>query len=528
MKNIFSHRILYVHLITVLFLSLLNTVAFGQVGLNSNGSTPDSSAMLDINSTTKGFLFPRMTATQRDNIHTPATTLVIFNTTSNCLEMFGYGTWQTVSCLCSGAPSTPGIISGSSSVCSGTTNTYSISSVSGATSYNWLAPEGSIVTSGQGTTQITVLAGSSSGTISVSAINSCGTSSPATTSVTATSIPGTPGLISGPASFGPHQTGTIYSVAPVNGATTYTWTVPYDASITAGQGTDSITVSFVTGNGSICVTAGNTCGASSASCAAVTNCYQTGSQTFGFLGAAQYFTVPCGVTSLVMQVYGAEGGGGNSSGSGGVGGSASGALAVNSGDVLQINVGGKPTNYVGGWNGGGAGGNTGSGTWAGAGGGASDVRIATDYTLNGRAIVAGGGGGWGNDGYQGGDGGDVTGAVTGNSQNIVYGAGGGGTQNAGGSAGVDYQGPWPGCATNGNAGSFGVGADGVYNYYPAQCGQYLTGGGGGGWYGGGSGATSGQWAGGSGGGGSGYIGGVTGGSMQTGVQNGNGQIIITW
>ena len=68
MKNIFLHRILCVHLVAVFFLSLFNSVAFGQVGLNSNGSTPDSTAMLDINSTTRGVLFPRMTAIQRDNI----------------------------------------------------------------------------------------------------------------------------------------------------------------------------------------------------------------------------------------------------------------------------------------------------------------------------------------------------------------------------------------------------------------------------------------------------------------------------
>jgi len=32
------------------------------VGINADGSTPDGSAMLDVTSTTKGFLAPRMTA----------------------------------------------------------------------------------------------------------------------------------------------------------------------------------------------------------------------------------------------------------------------------------------------------------------------------------------------------------------------------------------------------------------------------------------------------------------------------------
>ena len=52
------------------------------VSINSTGNMPDTSAMLDVSSTTKGFLMPRMTTVQRDAIILPATGLTIFNITA--------------------------------------------------------------------------------------------------------------------------------------------------------------------------------------------------------------------------------------------------------------------------------------------------------------------------------------------------------------------------------------------------------------------------------------------------------------
>jgi hypothetical protein len=69
------------------------------VGIGGN-PIPDSSAILDLNANNKGFLLPRLTTQQRNNIINPATGLQIFNTSTKCLEMyFGTG-WQSLHCEC--------------------------------------------------------------------------------------------------------------------------------------------------------------------------------------------------------------------------------------------------------------------------------------------------------------------------------------------------------------------------------------------------------------------------------------------
>lgn len=51
-----------------------------QVGIGT--TTPDASALLDMNSTTRGMLAPRMTATQRNAIASPADGLMVYDTTA--------------------------------------------------------------------------------------------------------------------------------------------------------------------------------------------------------------------------------------------------------------------------------------------------------------------------------------------------------------------------------------------------------------------------------------------------------------
>lgn len=59
-------------------------------------ATPEASSLLDVTSTTKGFLPPRMTEVQRDAIGSPATGLVVYNTNTNALDMYNGGSWAPV------------------------------------------------------------------------------------------------------------------------------------------------------------------------------------------------------------------------------------------------------------------------------------------------------------------------------------------------------------------------------------------------------------------------------------------------
>ncbi len=61
-------------------LVLLSLGLFAQVSINTDGSSPDESAMLDVKSTTKGMLIPRMDSTQRVAITSPATGLLVYQT----------------------------------------------------------------------------------------------------------------------------------------------------------------------------------------------------------------------------------------------------------------------------------------------------------------------------------------------------------------------------------------------------------------------------------------------------------------
>jgi len=80
-------------LLAILISFGLNTMA--QVAINTDGSTPDNSAMLDIKSTSKGLLLPRMNTNQILNIANPAAGLVVFNADSS--DFYGYNGTKWIS-----------------------------------------------------------------------------------------------------------------------------------------------------------------------------------------------------------------------------------------------------------------------------------------------------------------------------------------------------------------------------------------------------------------------------------------------
>jgi hypothetical protein len=94
-----------------LFLSAIVVLLFSgisnaQVGIGTN--TPSPSAQLDVASTERGFLPPRMTSAQRDLIATPATGLLIFQTDNTPGYYFYNGTTWTALGVASSSASSSG------------------------------------------------------------------------------------------------------------------------------------------------------------------------------------------------------------------------------------------------------------------------------------------------------------------------------------------------------------------------------------------------------------------------------------
>lgn len=84
--------------ILIILFVLFNTSIFSQnVGINEDGSIPDNSALLDIKSTSRGILIPRLTLAQKTSIVTPAKGLLIYQTDGVIGFYYYNGTsWQNL------------------------------------------------------------------------------------------------------------------------------------------------------------------------------------------------------------------------------------------------------------------------------------------------------------------------------------------------------------------------------------------------------------------------------------------------
>lgn len=164
-------------------------------------------------------------------------------------------------------PAQPGTIGGNAAPCAGTSQTYTVAVVPGATSYNWLLPAG-WATGGSTTNTITVTPNATAGSISVTAANICGPSTMASTlAVTPTGTSAAPGIISGDTSVCSNTQHT-YSITPIAGATAYNWSTP--AGWTGTSNTNTLNTTASATGGSVSVTVTNTCGTSAPSTLLVT------------------------------------------------------------------------------------------------------------------------------------------------------------------------------------------------------------------------------------------------------------------
>ncbi|NDP26323.1 MAG: choice-of-anchor D domain-containing protein [Flavobacterium sp.] len=208
-----------------------------------------------------------------------AVSSITSNSATVLVAIIGAGTTGTVSITTAGGtatsaasftvnpfPAQPSIITGSSTPCAGTSQTYSVTSVAGV-SYTWSFPSGWTVPVTTANS-ITVTTGANSGNITVTPSNGCGSGTVRTLAVTPSSIPAQTSAITGSATpcIATSQT---YSVTNVMG-TTYTWIFPTGWSQTAGGTTNAITVTTNGTPGTISVTPSNGCGSGTARTLGVT------------------------------------------------------------------------------------------------------------------------------------------------------------------------------------------------------------------------------------------------------------------
>jgi hypothetical protein len=321
-----------------------------------------------------------------------------------------------------------------SPICAGGTINLTCTSGGGGATYSWTGPNG--FSSASQNPSIASATTAATGTYTV--ICTEGTCSESSTiSVVVNPIPTAPSAISeidpltnaaytGPCAGGCIAVGqTLYYQVTNTAGYTYTWAVA-NGTITSGQGTNKITVSWTgAGTNEITVTQTlNSCtGPASDLFVTVSS---TCSCTYTSCAASGTYTVPSGITSLTLIVAGAEGGGiysgicncsldGSADGSATFGAQVTCTYPTTAGTVLNYYVGcrgGTGTAVAAGA--GGAGGNAdengaAGGFWAGAaapvcsipasegqqaaggGGGASDIRVGG--TAHANIIVCGGGGG---------------------------------------------------------------------------------------------------------------------------------------
>ncbi|MDA9161597.1 hypothetical protein N9O13_04315, partial [Crocinitomicaceae bacterium] len=70
------------------FISFTHISAQQNVSISDNQAVPDPSSVLDVSSTTKGLLIPRMSSVQRLAIVNPTNALMVFDTDSSCILFY--------------------------------------------------------------------------------------------------------------------------------------------------------------------------------------------------------------------------------------------------------------------------------------------------------------------------------------------------------------------------------------------------------------------------------------------------------
>ncbi|MCX6280445.1 MAG: T9SS type A sorting domain-containing protein [Bacteroidetes bacterium] len=140
----------------------------------------------------------------------------------------------------------------------------------GMGNYQWSIAPGGTITAGAGTYDILVTwtdPGSKWVSVNYTNAGGCAAASPTTLNVTVNPIPDPAGQISGSTAICVGTQNVPYQVSPIPNTIVYIWTLPANATIASGSGTNSITVDFAANasSGNITVNGNNTCGNGAAS-----------------------------------------------------------------------------------------------------------------------------------------------------------------------------------------------------------------------------------------------------------------------
>jgi hypothetical protein len=175
----------------------------------------------------------------------------------------GNGTARTLTVTPTSVPAQPAAITGSTTPCQGSSQTYSVTNIADVI-YTWVLPSGWTGTST--TNSITVTVGATSGNVQVTPSNTCGSGTVRALPVTVSPLPEAAGAITGTSAVCTLRTNLDYSVASISNATSYLWEYSGTGATINGT-TNSITIDFASNAtpGSLTVKGVNTCGTGTSS-----------------------------------------------------------------------------------------------------------------------------------------------------------------------------------------------------------------------------------------------------------------------
>ena len=87
---------LHITVITLITLTGITTSLFAQTKIGDNKGTIGAGSLLELESTNKALLLPRMTTSQMNAIPSPVEGMMIFNTTDSCVSQYNEGMWNSL------------------------------------------------------------------------------------------------------------------------------------------------------------------------------------------------------------------------------------------------------------------------------------------------------------------------------------------------------------------------------------------------------------------------------------------------